>query len=182
MPFTFKPTKIPDVIIVEPQVFVDERGFFMESYKDSEFLANGISYKFKQDNLSYSKKNVLRGMHYQLQPKTQGKLLQVMKGKIWDVVVDLRKNSLYFKQWVGVELSEHNHLGFFFPPGFAHGFMVLSEDALVLYKSTEEYAHELERGIKWNDAEIGITWPTQNPIIKDRDNNFPFVKAAEVFE
>ena len=164
MPFKFKKLKIPDVILIEPIVFADERGFFIETFKTSDFKANNISYEFVQDNHSKSRKGVLRGLHYQLKPMEQGKLVRCIKGKIWDVAVDIRKGSPWYGKWVGVELSEENKLMLWIPPGFAHGFVAL-EDAEVIYKCTKEYAPQYERGIIWNDPELAIHWPIKNPIL-----------------
>ena len=146
MPFKFKKLEIPDVILIEPVVFTDERGFFIETFKASDFKANNISYEFVQDNHSKSQKWVLRGLHYQLKPMEQGKLVRCIKGKIWDVAVDIRKGSPWYRKWVGVELSEENKLMLWIPPGFAHGFVAL-EDAEVIYKCTKEYAPQYDRGI-----------------------------------
>ncbi len=178
MPFKFKKLKIPDVILIEPIVFVDERGFFMETFKASDFKANNISYEFVQDNHSKSQKWVLRGLHYQLKPMEQGKLVRCIKGKIWDVAVDIRKGSPWYGKWVGIELSEENKLMLWIPPGFAHGFVAL-EDAEVIYKCTKEYAPQYDRGIIWNDPELAIHWPIKNPILSLKDANLPNLKDAE---
>ena len=185
MPFTFEKLEIPEVILVKPKVFSDERGFFLESYKKSDFWENGIKEEFMQDNHSKSVKGVLRGLHYQLPPKAQGKLVRCIRGKIFDVAVDIRKNSPTFKKWVAVELSEENKYMLYIPPGFAHGFLTLSEEAEVLYKTTNEYAPELDRGIIWNDPEININWPIEivkEPILSNKDKNLPFLKDAEIFD
>lgn len=181
MPFTFKRLEIPDLILVIPKVFQDPRGFFMETYKLSDFKEQGIP-EFVQDNHSYSKKGVLRGLHYQLPPKAQGKLVRCVKGKILDVAVDIRRSSKTFKKWVAVELSEENNYMLYIPPGFAHGFLVLSEEAHVIYKVTEEYSPQHDRGIIWNDEEIGINWPIDNPILSPKDANLPPLREAEIFE
>jgi len=178
MPFKFKKLKIPDVILIEPIVFADERGFFIETFKASDFKANNIFYNFVQDNHSKSQKGVLRGLHYQLKPMEQGKLVRCIKGKIWDVAVDIRKGSPWYGKWVGVELSEENKLMLWIPPGFAHGFVAL-EDAEVIYKCTKEYAPEYDRGIIWNDPELAIHWPIKNPILSLKDANLPNLKDAE---
>ena len=178
MPFKFKRLEIPDVILVEPVVFKDERGFFMETYKESDFKNNGINYDFVQDNHSRSKKGVLRGLHYQLHPKAQGKLVRCIKGRIWDVAVDIRKGSPWFGKWVAVELSQENKLMLWIPPGFAHGFVAL-EDSEVMYKTTAEYDRELDTGIRWNDPDIGIRWPIDNPILSEKDANLPYLKEAK---
>ncbi len=185
MPFKFKRLSIPDVILIEPRVFGDDRGFFMETYKKSDFLKVGIREEFVQDNHSKSIKGVLRGLHYQLEPKAQGKLVRCIRGKIFDVAVDIRKNSPTFKKWVGVELSEDNKLMVYVPPGFAHGFLTLSEEAEVLYKTTEEYAPELDSGIIWNDEDIGVNWPidmVDRIILSEKDKKLPNLKNAKIFE
>jgi len=178
MPFEFKELEIPDVILVIPKVFEDDRGFFMETFKISDFKAYGISYEFVQDNHSKSKKGVLRGLHYQLYPKAQGKLVRCIRGRIWDVAVDIRKGSPWYGKWVAVELSEENKLMLWIPPGFAHGFVAL-EDAEIIYKCTAEYAPELDRGIIWNDPELAINWPVEKPILSPKDAKLPFLKDAE---
>ena len=153
------PTAIPDVLIIEPKVFGDARGFFYESFNQKAFnQATGTDYQFVQDNHSRSAKGVLRGLHYQIQ-QPQGKLVRVVRGAVFDVVVDIRKSSSTFGKWVGVELSADNHRQMWVPPGFAHGFLVTSESADFLYKTTDYYAPEYERCIAWNDQEIGIQWP-----------------------
>lgn len=153
------PTAIPDVLIIEPKVFGDARGFFYESFNGKAFdEAVGRHVEFVQDNHSRSVKGVLRGLHYQIQ-QPQGKLVRVARGVVFDVAVDIRKSSPTFGKWVGVELSEDNHRQLWVPPGFAHGFLVLSESADFLYKTTDYYAPAFERSIKWNDAELAIEWP-----------------------
>ncbi len=179
MPFIFKRLEIPDVILIEPKIFEDSRGFFMETYKYSEFKENGIEYEFVQDNHSKSKKGVLRGLHYQLRPMEQGKLVRCIRGRIWDVAVDIRKGSPWYKKWVAVELSEENKLMLWVPPGFAHGFIALEDNTEVIYKVTKEYAPELDRGIIWNDPDIDIKWPIENPILSEKDSKLPRLKDAE---
>ena len=179
MPFNFKKLEIPDLILIEPVIFGDERGFFTETYRFSDFKTAGITYQFVQDNHSKSKKNILRGLHYQLTPKAQGKLIRVVRGKVFDVAVDIRKNSPYYKKWVGVILSEENKNMFWIPPGFAHGFLVLEDDTEVFYKATAEYSQELDRGILWNDPAIGIRWSVENPIISEKDAKNPLLSNAE---
>lgn len=153
------PTSISDVLIIEPRVFGDERGFFFESYNQQAFkTACGFDAQFVQDNHSRSAKGVLRGLHYQLE-QAQGKLVRVVRGAVFDVAVDIRKTSATFGQWVGVELSEENHRQLWVPPGFAHGFLTLSESADFLYKTTDYYAPQHERCIAWNDPTLGIDWP-----------------------
>ena len=178
MPFEFLKTEIPEVIIVKPRVFGDRRGFFMESYKKSEFERAGIPTNFVQDNHSKSIKNVLRGLHFQKEPYGQGKLVRCIKGKIFDVAVDIREESSTFKKWVGVELSEENKLMLWIPRGFAHGFLTLTEDAEIIYKVSEnEYAPNYEASIRWNDPEIGISWPLfgKEPILSEKDMEAPFL-------
>lgn len=176
MPFEFKRLAIPEVILVKPKVFSDERGFFMETYKRSDFATFGIGEHFVQDNHSRSKKGVLRGLHYQRRPKAQGKLVRVVVGEIFDVGVDIRKDSPTCGKWVGEGLSAENKRMLYIPPGFAHGFCVLSEVAEVLYKTTEEYAPEYDAGIRWNDPEIGIHWPIEHPILSDKDAGLPLLR------
>jgi dTDP-4-dehydrorhamnose 3,5-epimerase len=160
MPLHVTATAIPDLLVLEPQVFGDARGFFFESFNQQEFhRATGLNLNFVQDNHSRSAKGVLRGLHYQVQ-QPQGKLVRVVRGAVFDVAVDIRKNSNTFGQWVGMELSEDNHKQMWIPPGFAHGFVVLSDSADFLYKTTEYYAPQHERCIAWNDPAIGITWPS----------------------
>jgi len=180
MPFTFKSLDIPDLVLIEPKVFGDERGFFMEIYKRSDFKMHGIKDDFLQDNHSRSVKGVLRGLHYQIEPKAQGKLIRVIKGVIFDVAVDIRKGSPYYGKWVAKELSEENRLMLWIPPGFAHGFLTLSDSAEIIYKTTEEYAPELERGIIWNDPQIGIEWPLEKPVLSERDKALPTLKYAQI--
>ena len=175
-------TAIPEVLILEPKVFGDERGFFMESFNARSFHElTGIDLKFVQDNHSRSVKNVLRGLHYQIQ-QPQGKLVRVVRGSVFDVAVDIRKSSGTFDKWVGVELTEENHRQFWMPPGFAHGFVVLSDSADFLYKTTDYYAPEHERCILWNDPTIGIEWPVQGePQLSDKDKEGCLLLQAEVF-
>lgn len=181
MPFEFKRLTIPGLVSVRPRVFGDPRGYFLETYKQSEFSANGIDEVFVQDNLSSSSLHVLRGLHYQLPPSAQGKLVSVVKGRAWDVAVDIRKHSPHFLQWEGVELSEENRLMFYIPPGFAHGFLALSGEVYFSYKCTAEYDCESERGIRWDDPQINIGWPVDNPLVSDRDRGLPLLKDAEIF-
>ncbi|WP_316507060.1 dTDP-4-dehydrorhamnose 3,5-epimerase [Nitrosopumilus sp.] len=179
MPFTFKRLDIPKVMLVDAQSFSDERGFFLESFKESTFINTGINTKFVQDNFSHSIKNVLRGLHYQKNPKAQAKLVTALKGKIFDVAVDIRKNSPTYGKWVGEILSDQNHKLLYIPEGFAHGFCVLSEDADVLYKVNQEYSPEYEKGILWNDPEIDIVWPIDKPILIEKDLRLPVLKDAD---
>jgi len=177
MPFVFTKTKIEEVILIEPKVFGDSRGFFMESYKKSDFVAAGIDLDFNQDNHSKSTKGVLRGLHYQLSPKPQAKLVRCPKGKIFDVAVDIRVGSATFGQWVGFELSEENQKILFIPEGFAHGFVVLSDEAELLYKASNEFNLSLDRGIRWNDPTINVNWGIDfEPLISEKDTKLPFLK------
>ena len=175
---------IPDVVLLEPKVFGDARGFFFESFNQRAFNeATGSSHQFVQDNHSRSSKGVLRGLHYQIQ-QPQGKLVRVVQGAVFDVAVDLRKSSPTFGRWVGVELSGENHRQLWVPPGLAHGFLVLSESADFLYKTTAYYAPELERGIAWNDPHVNIEWPDVGmyPTLSVKDQNGSFLTEAEVFD
>ncbi len=173
MPFTFEPTKIPDVVRILPKVFADDRGFLMETYKRSAFdvLTRGVP--LVQENHSASSRGTLRGLHYQREPKAQGKLVRVIVGAIFDVAVDIREGSPTFAKWVGVTLSAENRESLYVPPGFAHGFCVVSDRAEVIYKTTEEYAPELEHGIPWNDPALAIDWPTPTPVLSPRDERWP---------
>ena len=179
-------TEIPDVLILEPKVFGDARGFFLESFNDKVFReATGLDLKFVQDNHSRSGKGVLRGLHYQLH-QPQGKLVRVVRGEVFDVAVDLRKSSPTFGKWAGVILNETNHRQFWVPPGFAHGFVVLSESADFLYKTTEYYAPQHERCITWNDSRLGIRWPLAQaglaePLLSAKDKAGVSLDQAEVF-
>lgn len=176
-------TAIPDVLIIEPKVFGDARGFFQESFNQKAFSeATGLDVTFVQDNHSRSARGVLRGLHYQLQ-QPQGKLVRVVRGAVFDVAVDVRKSSPTFGQWVGVELSEDNHRQFWVPAGFAHGFVVLSETADFLYKTTDYYAPQHERCIAWNDPAIGIQWPDlgMTPLLSAKDQAGVALAAADTF-
>lgn len=179
MPFTFKRLAIPDIVLIEPEIFKDERGIFMETYKYSYFARFGIRESFVQDNYSRSFKNVLRGLHFQSNPMGQGKLVWCTKGVIFDVAVDIRKGLPTFGQWVSMELSEENNLMLYIPPGFAHGFVVLSGFAEVVYKCTEEYSPEHDRGIMWNDPDIKIQWPVKAPVLSEKDRMHPMLKDLE---
>lgn len=172
-------TKIPDVKILEPKLFEDERGFFYESFNKKQLLAAlGLHKEFVQDNHSKSNKGVLRGLHYQIEPMAQGKLVRVIQGEVFDVSVDLRHSSPTFGQWVGVILSAENKQQLWIPEGFAHGFYVLSDQAECVYKTTEYYSHEHERSIAWNDAELGIPWPiTAPPTVSLKDASAPLFSS-----
>jgi len=182
MPFIISKTTLPDVLQIEAKVFPDSRGFFSEHFKMSEFEKNGVTAHFAQDNFSVSRKGVVRGLHFQKNPDAQGKLVSVVKGKIWDVAVDIRKSSPTFKQWVGVELSDENRMQLYIPEGFAHGFVALEEDTRVLYKTTREYSAAADSGIVYNDPDLGIPWPVENPIVSEKDLQLPLLANAELFE
>lgn len=170
MPFEFERLQIPDVILVKPKVFGDNRGFFMETYKKSEFIKNGITDEFVQDNHSKSGAKVLRGLHYQESPYGQAKLVRCPRGRIYDVAVDIRPNSKTFGKYVKVELSEENKFMLYIPDGFAHGFVVLSDGAELLYKTSGEYVPQADRGIIWNDNDINIDWNIDfEPILSEKD-------------
>lgn len=176
-------TKIPDVKIIEPKVFGDNRGFFMESYNHKKFIeAVGHDLNFVQDNHSRSQKGVLRGLHYQIK-QPQGKLVRVTSGRVYDIAVDIRKSSSTFGQWVGVELSAENNRQFWVPEGFAHGFVVLSDTADFLYKTTDYYAPEHERCIKWDDPELAVNWQyNEEPLVSEKDKLGESFMKAEYFE
>ncbi len=179
----FLPTALPEVIIVEPRLFGDDRGFFMETYHRAKFHAGGITADFVQDNHSGSRGGILRGLHYQIR-QAQGKLVRVVVGKVFDVAVDIRRSSPTFGRWVGAELSADNKRQLWIPEGFAHGFYVLSEWAEVVYKATNLYAPEWDRSIRWDDPDIGINWPLvdgQPPLLSQKDAAAPFLRQAEVF-
>jgi len=175
-------TPIKDLVIIKPRVFADARGFFFESYNEAAYKAANINIHFCQDNQSKSSYGVIRGLHYQLLPQSQTKLVSVVQGAVWDVAVDLRKNSPTFGQWYGVELTEENHLQFLIPQGFAHGFSVLSETAVFTYKCDDFYSPKLERGIMYNDPALAIDWkiPADKAIISDKDTKHPLLKDAEL--
>lgn len=164
-----EPTSLPGVLVFTPRVFKDTRGFFCESYNADVWHAAGIDTVFVQDNHSRSARHTIRGLHFQLPPAAQVKLLRVVRGAIWDVAVDIRKGSPTFGQWAGVELSEDNFKQLYIPEGYAHGFCVLSDVADVLYKTSRLYSPVHEQGIRWNDPVIGVPWPTEEPILSERD-------------
>ena len=180
MAFSFKKLSIPEVILVETQSFSDHRGFFLENFKTSSFVSNGINTKFVQDNVSHSLHGVLRGLHYQKNPKVQAKLVTVLRGEIFDVAIDIRKNSPTFGQWIGEILSDENHKSLYIPEGFAHGFCVLSAEADVIYKVNNEYSPENERGILWNDPQIDIMWPIDTPLLHEKDSALPILEDADI--
>ncbi len=176
------PTALPEVLVIEPKVFGDERGFFFESYNRKTFAeATGIDVDFVQDNHSRSAKNVLRGLHYQI-TQAQGKLVRVVAGEVFDVAVDIRRSSRNFGKWAGVNLSADNKRMMWVPPGFAHGFLVLSEAAEFLYKTTDYYAPRHERCIAWNDPDIGVAWPLASPpVLSGKDREGKPLREAEVY-
>lgn len=180
MPFEFKKLDIPDVQLIIPKVFNDDRGFFLESFKKSDFIENGILDEFNQDNHSKSSKGVLRGLHYQTAPKAQAKIVRCIKGKIFDVAVDIRKSSPTFSKWVGAVLSDENKNMLYIPEGFAHGFVVLSETAEILYKASNEYSKEHDRGIAWNDPDINVNWNIDfEPLLSEKDKQQPYLKDVK---
>ncbi|MBI2091744.1 MAG: dTDP-4-dehydrorhamnose 3,5-epimerase [Deltaproteobacteria bacterium] len=179
MSFTFEKLSIPGLVIITPKVFPDGRGFFLESYKYSDFAENGINEYFTQDNHSRSAKGVLRGLHYQLEPYAQGKLVRCLEGEIFDVAVDIRKSSPTFGKWFSVKLSAENNKMLYIPKGFAHGFVVISDEAEVYYKCTAEYRPSSERGIIWNDSNLNIDWPVKEPVLSEKDSRYPKFREAE---
>jgi len=176
-------TDLPEVLLLEPRVYQDERGFFLESYNKRTFRdATGLDVDFVQDNQSFSVRNVLRGLHYQVR-QPQGKLVHVMAGDIFDVAVDLRRSSPTFGKWTGVKLSGGGHRMMWVPAGFAHGYLVLSEHAIVFYKTTDFYAPQHERTVLWNDPDLAIRWPLMaEPTVSDKDRRAPRLQSADVFE
>ena len=176
MPFEFKRLEIIDVILIKPKVFGDERGFFMETYKKGDFEEVGIKGEFIQDNHSRSKYGVLRGLHFQKEPYAQAKIIRCVRGVIYDVAVDLRSGSQTFGKYVGVNLSEDNKYQLYISRGYAHGFLVLSENAEVVYKVDNVYAPDYEGGLVWNDPYVDIQWPNDNPILSEKDKRWPTLK------
>ena len=179
----FTRTFLPEVILIEPEIHGDERGFFMETFRSDLFTDNGIPLPFIQENHSLSKRGTLRGLHYQLM-HPQGKLIRVVQGEIYDVVVDIRRSSATFGKWISLVLSAENKRGLWIPPGFAHGFLTVSESAEVLYKTTDYYSPENERSILWSDPKIGIDWPLDKVsmvILSARDRSAPPLLTAEVY-
>jgi dTDP-4-dehydrorhamnose 3,5-epimerase len=169
-------TRIPDLYVVKPTVFKDNRGYFFESYNKEAFLRSGIDQNFVQDNESKSVKGVLRGLHFQKPPFAQGKLVRVIKGAVRDVAVDLRKSSPTYGQWASIDLTEDNKWMYWVPPGFAHGFVTLEEDTVFFYKCTNVYNKASEGSIRWNDPDLNINWGIENPILSEKDKNAPFFK------
>ena len=174
-------TTLPEVIIIEPDVFGDNRGFFMEMYHQQKFERAGIKDTFVQDNRSLSKKGTLRGLHYQI-GRPQGKLVWALKGEVFDVAVDIRRNSPTFGQWISVRLTGENKIGLYIPPDYAHGFYVMSEEAEFYYKCTDFYSPEHERCIRWDDPDLAIDWPTKEPILSEKDQQAPLLRDAELPE
>jgi len=177
-------TELPDVVLLQPQIFNDPRGYFMEVYRHQAFESLGLPAQFVQENQSGSKKGILRGLHYQIQ-QPQGKLVRVLVGEVFDVAVDIRRSSPTFKQWVGAYLSAENKQQLWIPPGFAHGFYVLSDWAEVTYKVTTYYAPKWNRSIRWDDPELGVNWPVvagEQPLLSSGDAKAPYLQEAEIFE
>jgi len=179
MKFDFEPLDIPEVVLVRPTRYGDERGFFQESYRESVFAEAGIGPRFVQDNHARSTKGVLRGLHYQIPPAAQGKLVGVMSGSIFDVAVDLRADAPSFGQWVGRTLDGDSGELLWIPPGFAHGYVVLSDVADVHYKVTAEYRPEVDRGLAWNGPTLGIAWPVSDPVVSGKDMEQPMLSACD---
>lgn len=179
MPFTFTRLTIPDLVLVEPKVFGDERGFFMETYSYRDFAVFGIRAAFVQDNHSLSRGPVLRGLHYQKKPMAQAKLVRCIRGAIFDVAVDIRRGSPTYGKWVGVELSAENKRQLYLPRGFAHGFCALTEVVEVVYKVDNYYSPEHDRGIIYNDPDLGIVWPVARPLLSPKDARLPRLKDAD---
>lgn len=168
-------TKLQGVLLIEPKIWNDPRGYFVELWQDGRYGASGMPREFKQDNLSFSKKGVLRGLHFQ-NPSAQGKLVFPLQGEIFDVVVDVRRSSRTFGQWFGAKLSSETKQQIWVPPGFAHGFVVTSETALVVYKCTDSYNAKAEWGVAWNDPDLAIDWPVREPLLSDKDRVYPRLK------
>jgi len=179
MPFEFARAEIPDIVVIQPRLFRDDRGFFMESYKRSDFAAHGIAETFVQSNHSRSPRGIVRGLHYQKHPKAQGKLVRTLLGEVFDVAVDLRRGSPTYGRWDGLVLSAENRKAIYVPPGFAHGFCVTSEAAEVLYMTTEEYSPSHEAGVIWNDPDLAIRWPVADLELSERDRHWPRLRDAD---
>src|SRR5688572_30232877 len=178
MPFSFLQTALPGVLIIEPRVFSDDRGFFMECYKKSEFAAAGLDADFVQENHSRSVQGTLRGLHLQRAPKAQGKLIRVVEGEIFDVVADIRPDSPDYGSWISVALSSDNRRSVFIPAGYAHGFCVVSAEAQVIYQTTDEYTPALEWGARWDDPLLAIPWPVSEPLLSERDRRWPLLERT----
>ncbi len=179
MPITITRLSIPEVLLIEPRVFGDERGFFLETYKRSQFAEMGVTQTFVQTNHSRSCRDVLRGLHYQLPPMAQGKLVMTLRGAVFDVAVDIRRHSPTYGQWVGELLSDENHRLLYIPPGFAHGFCVVSDIADFVYQVSAEYSPAHDRGIRWNDPALGVRWPILAPLLSPKDAALPLLHEAE---
>ena len=179
MPFAFCPTALADVVRIDPTTFLDERGSFRETFKASDFADAGIPTDFVQTNLSVSKPGVLRGLHFQIDPEAQGKLVSCSAGAVFDVAVDLRHGSPSFGQWIGEELSVENGRMLWIPAGFAHGFCVLEGDAVLTYSVTSPYSGPHDGGIAWNDQEIGVVWPVAEPVLSDKDRALPLLRNGD---
>lgn len=175
MTFTFKTLSLHGLTLIEPQVYPDVRGVFIELYKHSEFMRAGIKEHFVQENYSFSKKDVIRGLHYQLGPTAQGKLVRCLHGEIFDIAADVQQHSPTYRKWEGVTLSSDNRRQLYIPAGYAHGFCVLSDSAEVVYLCTEEYDPSIEQGIRWDDPLLAIPWPISKPILSDRDRQLPLL-------
>jgi dTDP-4-dehydrorhamnose 3,5-epimerase len=174
--FSFERLEIPDVFLIKPRVFKDERGILSQVYIEEDFFENGIKTKFVQDIYTVSKKNVVRGLHFQTKPKEQAKLVQCLKGKVLDIAVDIRKNSKTFGKYVSCILSEYNKNIIYIPEGFAHGFLTLEDNSLLLYKISNKHYDEYQSGIIWNDKDININWGISEPILSDKDKNLPILR------
>lgn len=181
MPFTFKPfEKLPEVVLIEPRTFADDRGWFGETYKKSDFAAHGVGFDFLQDNHSRSTaRGILRGLHFQKEPAAQGKLVRCVVGEIFDVAVDIRKGSPTYSKWVSTILSADNHGMLWVPPGFAHGVLTTSDIAEITYKVTSEYSPSHDRSVRWNDPEIGVSWPVTDPILSKKDAEAPLLRDVD---
>ena len=176
MPLNFEELEIPGVFKVQPAVYEDDRGYFKETFRASQFIEAGLP-PMVQSNVSWSRRNVLRGMHYQVDPDAQGKLVGAALGEVYDAIVDVRPDSPTFGRWLSIVLSASNHTMIYVPPGFGHGFCVLSDEALVSYNTTAEFAPQSERGVLWNDPAIGIEWPVKEPVISVKDRALPLLSS-----
>ena len=176
MPFVFTNTKIQGLSVITPRLFPDDRGFFMETYKESDFIKAGIDERFVQDNHSRSSKGTLRGLHFQRPPFAQAKLVRCTRGRLWDVAVDLRPSSPTYRRWHGVELSEENRVMFFIPAGFAHGFVALEDGTELQYKCSAEYNAQSDGGVRWDDPDLAIDWPIKDILVSPKDAALPYLK------
>lgn len=176
MPFSITSSSITGLCVITPRLFPDDRGFFMETYKESDFIKAGINERFVQDNHSRSSKGTLRGLHFQRPPFAQAKLVRCTRGRLWDVAVDLRPSSPTYKQWHGVELSEENRVMFFIPAGFAHGFVALEDGTELQYKCSAEYNAQSDGGVRWDDPELAIAWPITDVLVSAKDAALPYLK------